>query len=284
MPSFPNLISDSVLINHTIQYLQAVGGKASAVRVVDRVMKIRKPDPGFAAILVSDLVERDARLSMTDDVVELVDGLHDHIDLNEAEFVVLDLETTGAKTPPCRITEVGAYRVKNGEVTGEFHSLVNPETPIPPFIVALTGISDAMVAGAPKFAEIAIELLEFIGDSVLVAHNARFDLGFLNYEIGRVFEDCKLGNPSLCTVHLSRGLISEIENHKLKTVANYYAIDLVNHHRAAEDAHATAKIFLNLLIELKSIGVNDLGAARRIARKKRYVEPTADAAGERAAA
>src|SRR5688572_10459456 len=158
MRSFPNLISDSVLISHTIQYLQAVGGKATAVRVVDRVMKIRKPDPGFAAILVSDLVENDARLSMTDDVVELVDGLHDHIELDCAEFVVLDLETTGAKAPPGRITEIGAYRVCGGEVTGHFHTLVNPEIPIPPFIVALTGINDGMVACAPKFAEIADDL------------------------------------------------------------------------------------------------------------------------------
>ena len=278
MPPFPNLISDSVLINYTIQYLQAVGGKASAVRVVDRVMKIRKPDPGFAAILVSDLVQQDARLSLMDDMVELVDGLHDHIELETADFVVLDLETTGAKAPPDRVTEIGAYRVRNGEVTEEFHSLVNPEIPIPPFIVALTGIDDTMVADAPKFAQVADRLLEFLGDSVIVAHNASFDLGFLNHEIGMIYKDCKLGNASLCTVQLSRGLVSEVENHKLKTMANYYSVDLVNHHRAAEDAHATAKIFINLLVELRAIGVNNLGSARRLGRKKKYVEPNAAAA------
>jgi DNA polymerase-3 subunit alpha (Gram-positive type) len=278
MPPFQNLISDSTLITHTIQYLQAVGGKASAVRIVDRVMKIRKPDPAFALTLVSDLVERDMRLSINDDLVELVDGRHDHIELESADFVVLDLETTGAKTPPARVTEVGAYRVKNGEVAESFHSLVNPETPIPPFIVSLTGISDAMVAGAPKFAEIVDDVLRFIGDSVIVAHNARFDMAFLNYEIGRVYRDCKLANPSLCTVQLSRGLVAEVENHKLKTMANYYAVDLENHHRAADDAHATAKIFINLLTELRTIGVRDLGTARRLSRKKRNVEPTAAAA------
>jgi DNA polymerase III subunit alpha, Gram-positive type len=278
MPPFPNLISESILVTHTVQYLQAVGGRASAVRIVDRVMKIRKPDPGFALSLVADLVTHDRRLSICDDVVELADGTHDHIDLNDAEFVVLDLETTGAKAPPSRITEIGAYRVRGGEVKGSFHSLVNPEMPIPPFIIGLTGINDSMVASAPKFAEIADDVLKFIGESVIVAHNARFDLGFLNYEIGRVYEDCRLGNASLCTVQLSRGLISEIENHKLKTVAKYYSIDLVNHHRAADDAHATAKILVNLLSELKTIGVSDLGAARRLSRKKRYVEPSAAAA------
>jgi DNA polymerase-3 subunit alpha (Gram-positive type) len=278
MPPFPNLISDSVLINHTIQYLQAVGGKASAVRIVDRVMKIRKPDPGFAAILVSDLVQRDARLSLVDDIVELVEGLHDHIELETADFVVLDLETTGAKAPPGRVTEIGAYRVRNCEVTEEFHSLVNPEIPIPPFIVSLTGINDTMVADAPKFAEVAESFLNFLGESVVVAHNASFDMGFLNHEIGMIYEDCKLANPSLCTVQLSRGLVSEVENHKLKTMANYYSVDLKNHHRAAEDAHATAKIFINLLTELRAIGVSNLGAARRLSRKKRYVEPNAAAA------
>ncbi|MFL6468335.1 MAG: PolC-type DNA polymerase III [Pyrinomonadaceae bacterium] len=278
MPPFPNLISESTLVTHTIQYLQAVGGKATAVRIVDRVMKIRRPDPGFALMLVSDLVERDKRLSICEDVVEFVDCGHDHIKLSDAEFVVLDLETTGAKAPPSRITEIGAYRVRNGEVTDSFHSLVNPEMPIPAFIISLTGISDAMVAGAPKFAEVADAVLNFIGESVLVAHNARFDLGFLNYEIGRIYEDCRLGNPSLCTVQLSRGLISEIENHKLKTVANYYSISLENHHRAADDAHATAKIFVNLLSELKMIGVSNLGAARQLSRKKRYAEPNAAAA------
>jgi DNA polymerase III alpha subunit (gram-positive type) len=103
-------------------------------------------------------------------------------------------------------------------------------------------------------------------------------MGFLNHEIGMIYEDCKLANPSLCTVQLSRGLVSEVENHKLKTMANYYSVDLKNHHRAAEDAHATAKIFINLLTELRAIGVNNLGAARRLSRKKRYVEPNAAAA------
>ncbi len=278
MPPFPNLVSESLLVSDTIKYLQAVGGQATAVRVVDRVMKIRKPDPGFARLLASDLAERDSRLVINGDIVEFVDNRHDHIDLREAEFVVFDLETTGAKAPPCRITEIGAFRVCKGEITERFHTLLNPEMPIPEFIVSLTGISEAMVADAPKFAEIADDLMRFIGESVLVAHNAHFDLGFLNYEIGRVYQEYHLGNPSLCTVQLSRGLISEIDNHKLKTVANYYSIDLVNHHRASDDAHATAKILVNLLQEMKSMGVESFGAARRISRKKPYVRERTTAA------
>jgi len=278
MPPYPNLISESVLVSDTISYLKAVGGEASAVRVVDRVMKIRRPDPGFANILVCDLAERDTRLSVVDGVVIYRDAQHDQIDLGTAEFVALDVETTGSKTPQGRVMEVAAYRVIKGEVAEHFHSLVNPEQPIPPFIRALTGIDEQMVATAPRFAEIANELIEFIGDSVVVAHNAKFDLEFLNYEIGRVYEDYRLGNASLCTVQLSRGLVEDVENHKLKSMANYYSIELINHHRASDDAHATARIFIRLLRELETLGVRDIGAARRLNKKKPYVRPSTAAA------
>ncbi len=278
MPPFPNLISESILVSDTIRYLQAVGGHATAVRIVDRVMKIRKPEPNFARLLVSDLVERDSRLSLDEDIVFYSDENLDHIDLSSADFVVVDLETTGSQAPPSRITEIGAFRVRGGEIVDRFHSLVNPETPIPPFVVELTGISDKMVSDAPKFGEIADDLLRFVGDSIVVAHNASFDLGFLNHEIGRVYKDYRLGNPSLCTVQLSRSLISEIENHKLKTVANYYSIDLVKHHRADHDARATAEILVNLLKEVEALGVSSLGAVRRLGKKKDHVRTSPAAA------
>jgi DNA polymerase III epsilon subunit family exonuclease len=137
-----------------------------------------------------------------------------------------------------------------------------------------------MVKGAPKFAEIADDFLRFIGDSVLVAHNAGFDMRFLNHEVGRLYEDYRLGNPSLCTVQLSRKLLPDIQNHKLKTLAEHYSVALVNHHRANEDAYATARIFINLLDELKSYGVHDVGTARAINLKKKYVRTSEVAAGE----
>jgi DNA polymerase-3 subunit alpha (Gram-positive type) len=158
--------------------------------------------------------------------------------------------------------------VRGGVVAEEYHTLVNPEMPIPPFIVGLTGISDAMVRDAPKFREVAADFLDFIGDSVLVAHNAGFDMRFLNHEIGKVYEDYRVGNPSLCTVQLSRKLLPHINNHKLVTVADYFSVELLNHHRATDDAYATAKIFVNLLADLQNRGINDLGAARRFSFKK----------------
>ncbi len=150
MPPYPNLVSDSLLINLTIDLLVSLGGRASAVNVVDYVMKISKPEPALAKLLVEDLIERDPRLQLVDDHVLLVEN-GQNANIADTGFVVFDLETTGAKAPPCRVIEIGAYRVKNARIEAEFHALVNPEMPIPPFITALTGISDDMVAEAPLF-------------------------------------------------------------------------------------------------------------------------------------
>jgi DNA polymerase-3 subunit alpha (Gram-positive type) len=263
MPPYPNLISDSLLINETIQLLQSYGGRASAVKVVDFVMKISAPEPNLARLLVSDLVNIDPRIKLIDDTLELVWNDFENRILAETDFVVFDLETTGAKSPPCRVTEIGAYRVKNGRIIDEYQTLVNPETTIPLFISQLTGITNSMVKNAPKFREVAADFLDFIGDSVLVAHNAQFDMRFLNHEIGRIHADYRVRNPSLCTVRLSRKLLPNVENHRLNTLANHYSVALVNHHRAADDAHATAHIFVNLLEELDKRGVRDLATAKK---------------------
>jgi DNA polymerase III epsilon subunit family exonuclease len=279
MLPYPNLVCESLLINSTIDYLVSMGGSAPATEVVDHVMRIRQPEPLFARLLVQDLIERDPRLSIGEDgVVSLEEPDHDALHFDDAGFVVFDLETTGAKAPPCRITEIGAYRVRGGRVEDEFHSLVNPETSIPPFITALTGISDEMVRDAPLFSDVAPRFLEFIGDSVLVAHNAHFDMGFLNHEIGRVYEEYRVWNPSLCTVQLARRLVSGVENHKLNTIARHFSVQLVNHHRASEDAKATAEIFVNLLGHMRERGIYDLGSARRFCRTKIYAKRSEAAA------
>jgi DNA polymerase III epsilon subunit family exonuclease len=271
MPPYPNLISDSLLISETIQLLELSGGRASAVDVVDYVMKIQNPAPLLAKLLVSDLVEIDSRLRLVEDTVELRTEDFDSRNLSETDFVVFDLETTGAKTPPCRITEIGAYRIKNGKIEEKFETLVNPETLIPPFIIQLTGISDKMVRNAPKFREIAADFLDFIGDSVLVAHNAPFDMRFLNHEVGKIYENYRVANPNLCTVQLSRKLLPDIENHRLHTVAGHYCIFIENRHRASDDALATAKIFVHFLDAFELLGISDLAAARRFGLKKSYV-------------
>ena len=272
MPLSSNLVSDSLLINETVAMLRMFGGRASAVKIADYVMNIRKPEPAMARLLVQDLCERDPRLRLIEDTIELVQDAVEARRLLETDFVVFDLETTGAKAPPCRVTEIGAFRVSNGRITEQFHTLVNPQIPIPAFITSLTGISDDMVREAPLFSEVVDDLLAFLGDSVLVAHNAQFDMRFINHEISRVYGEYRLANPCLCTVQLSRKLLPDIENHKLKTVAEHYSIALVNHHRASDDAKATAEIFVNLLDMLHLAGVHDIGSIKRLGlRRGAYV-------------
>jgi DNA polymerase III epsilon subunit family exonuclease len=259
MSSYPNLISNSVLINDTIALLRSSTGPVTAVDIVDCVLKISRPEPQFAKLLVSDLIEIDPRLKFTDDAtVELVSLDFESRNMHETDFVVFDLETTGAKVPPCRVTEIGAFRISQGRIVSEYQTLINPLMPIPTFITELTGISDDMVKNAPQFSEVAEEFLEFVGDAVLVAHNAPFDMRFINHEIGKVFDGYRLGNPYLCTVQLSRKLLPQIDNHRLHTVADYYSIIIENRHRAADDALATAKIFVEFLGWFREQGLNDL--------------------------
>ncbi len=259
-----NLISDSILIKETIELLKAFGGRATAKKVVERVMRISNSDADLAKLLAADLVASDPRLNLSDDSVELIENNSDKRKFSETSFVVFDLETTGAKSPPCRVTEIGAFRVEGGKITEDFQTLVNPEVPIPLFISQLTGISDQMVRRAPKFREVMTDFLDFIGDSVLVAHNAPFDMRFLNHEIKKIHEDYLVANPHLCTVRLSRRLNKNVvQNHRLKTLAEYYRVPLVNHHRAGDDARATAHIFVNLLAELENRGVSDLATVRK---------------------
>ena len=268
MSRYPNLILDSLLVNETIDLLRMFGGRADAVTIVDQVMNIRKPEPWIARILVQDLADRDPRLRLVDDTIELVQDAFETRAILETDFVVFDLETTGAKAPPCRVIEVGAFRVRQGQITEQFHRLVNPEMSVPWFISSLTGIDDEMVKGAPLFKDIADDLLNFVGDSVLVAHNAGFDMHFLNYEIGRVYEEYCVGNLCLCTVQLSRKLLPHVTNHKLKTLAEHYSVALINHHRASDDAKATAEIFINLLEMMALAGLEDIGSIKRLGLRR----------------
>ncbi len=127
--------------------------------------------------------------------------------LHSVPFCVLDLETTGGSPHDCEITEVGAVKYEGGELTGTFHSLVDPGTEIPPSITILTGITQAMVVDAPAIAEVLPSLLEFIGDAVIVGHNVRFDMSFLNAAAQRLGYG-RLPNRTSDTAALSRRLLA----------------------------------------------------------------------------
>jgi len=264
MAPYPNLVSDSTLVQDTIDLLTDAGGRAPASEIVDAVFKLSHIDDELAGLLVADLIRNDRRFKFIDNnTVELQeDDWHTGL-LKELDFVVVDVEATGAKTPPNRLIELGAYRIRKGKIVDEFLQLVNPEIPIPRFVATLTGISNEMVRRAPVFAEVAPQWLDFVSDSVLIAHNAPFDTSFLNHEISRVYPGHRMVNPHLCTVRLSRRVLPELMNHRLDTIANHFSIPIVSRHRAGSDAQATAQIFLLLLTKLEEEhGVKDLAAAR----------------------
>ena len=262
--SFRNLVSDSTLVQETIELLRRENGCVPAVRVADYVLQLPDLEPSMAAFIISELVRDDWRVQLTKDhEVELLCEDDECRALRETDFVVVDVETTSTKTPPGRITEIGAYRVSQNRIVAEFQTLVNPQTEIPPFIVHLTGITEKMVKDAPLFDQVAPEWLHFIGNAVLVAHNASFDVRFINHEIARVFPGQRMGNPHLCTVSLSRRIVPDIPNHRLHTLAEHFAVSIINRHRAAGDARATAEVFLYMLAHLQQNGVRDLAGARQ---------------------
>lgn len=259
-----NLVPDSALVQDTIELLRTCGGRASIARIAEYILELPRVDPHTAALLVNELLQDDPRIRYSDgDTLELLCDDAEARMLGETDFVVVDVETTDARTPPGRITEIGAYRVSGGRIVAEFQTLVNPEMTIPAFIVGLTGITDEMVRHAPRFAEIAPAWLEFADMAVLVAHNASFDVRFINHELARVYPGRRMCNAHLCTVKLTRQLMPDLVNHRLHTVAAHFDLSIKNRHRAAGDALATAEIFIRLLAQLDGHGIRDVAAARR---------------------
>lgn len=263
MPPFRNLVSDSTLVQETIDLLRDCGGRAPATEIADSVFKISHLDAELASLLVADLVRDDYRFKVFDgETVELLTSNVETLPLEELDFVVVDVEATGAKTPPNRLIELGAYRIRQGRIVDEFATLVNPEIPIPRFVASLTRITNDMVKDAPVFAEVAPRWLEFVSEAVLVAHNAPFDTSFLNHEISRVYPGHRMVNSHICTVKLCRRALPGLANYRLETVANHFSISIFNRHRAGSDALATAEIFIHLLSKLNEHGVRDLATAR----------------------
>lgn len=191
---------------------------------------------------------------MVDDTQEIVSG-NSRENLT-GRFVVFDLETTGLSSEKDKITEIGAVKIENGKVTDRFSTFVNPERPIPRKIVELTSITDEMVANAPKIDEILPKFMDFCKGCVLVAHNAAFDTGFIKKNA----KDFRLGYDfsHLDTLMLARGLYPELSNHRLSTLNKYLGVPLLHHHRAVDDAKATADIFIKMLDELKKLNISQI--------------------------
>ena len=196
-------------------------------------------------------------------LVESAEPRYTRLGFAEIEFVVVDLETTGWSPGAAAITEIAAVRVRGGRRQGEFASLVNPGVPVPPGIKDLTGISDLMLAAAPKLPAVLPGLLDFADRCVLVAHNAPFDIGFLRAACA----ECGLAWPRftvLDTVMLARHLMDpdEVPDCKLGTLAGFFRARTAPSHRALADARATADVLGWLIRRLTHHGIRTLDELR----------------------
>ena len=203
---------------------------------------IRKEDPDFKVLYGTEAY-------FVNDLVPAVSG--ESGQSLEGDFICFDLETTGLSAQNDRITEIGAVRLHNGEITDRFDIFVDPERPIPEKITQLTSITNEMVQGAPKEAEALQQFFDFCGENaVLVAHNASFDASFVRAALqrqGKPFE-----NTYIDTVTMARSLLPDLKKATLDSVANYLKLKPFHHHRAEDDAAVLGDIFLNFLERLKN--------------------------------
>lgn len=184
----------------------------------------------------------------------------------EDKFVVFDIETTGFSSSEDRIIEIGAVKIQKGEIIDSFNYFVNPEISIPYKITELTGINNDMVKGAETIKVILPKFLEFIEDSIVVAHNADFDTGFIKTNCKRL--NLCFNNGILDTLSLARFLFPELKKHKLNVICNHLGISLENHHRAVDDAKATAEILLKSFDILREREISDIDSLNRDYLKK----------------
>ena len=177
-------------------------------------------------------------------------------------FVVFDLETTGFSNKNDKITEIGAVKVKNFEIVDRFNELINPEKDISYKVQELTGITNDLIKDKPTIEEILPRFMEFVGDSVLVAHNAEFDIGFINQKCKEMNIEFK--NKSVDTLMLSRILLPHLKRFKLNNLTKELGVPLHNHHRAVDDAAATAQIFIKFLDMLEKKGAKKLSDVNEV--------------------
>ncbi|HHW32084.1 MAG TPA: PolC-type DNA polymerase III [Clostridiaceae bacterium] len=230
-----------------------------AVAITDHGVVQAYPDAYEAAKKNNIKVIYGIECYIVNDQMSIVSNPRDYL-LDDA-FVVFDIETTGLNAVNDKIIEIAAVMIKEGEIIDTFQSLINPDINISEFITRLTGISNDMVKDSPGIAEVLKNFLDFVGDLPVVAHNAPFDTGFIinkAKEIGRPFT-----NPIIDTLQLCRCLFPELERHKLDIVAKHLGISLDNHHRALDDATATAHIFIKCLNILKDRGLTTIKDIQR---------------------
>jgi DNA polymerase-3 subunit epsilon len=230
-----------------VELVEERRGPVVADEAARRLFALRQAPVALARSLLADVVEADARLAWNGDAVGLARPLGADLLLEEASYVVVDLETTGLRPGSSQICEIGAVLVQGFEVVDEFETLVDPRVPLGATISALTGLTDRQLRGAPPASAAVGSFLAFAGDSVLVAHNARFDLAFLDRETERL-TGSRLAAPVVDTVALARRLLAgRVPRASLAQLSYFFGTSVQPCHRALPDAQATAEVLLALI-------------------------------------
>jgi DNA polymerase III subunit epsilon len=230
-----------------VELVEEQRGPVLAEDAARRLFALRQAPVALARSLLADVVETDARLAWSGDAVSLAEPPGAALLLEDATYVVVDLETTGLRPGQSEICEIGAVRLRGFEVEAEFETLVDPGQPIAAGASAVTGLRNQHLRGAPRPAEAVRGFLAFAGDAVLVAHNARFDLAFLDRETERL-TGSRIGSPVVDTVRLARRLLAgRVAGFGLGQLAWFLGTAERPCHRALPDARATAELLLALI-------------------------------------
>jgi DNA polymerase-3 subunit epsilon len=242
-------------------------GPLSTVEAARALFATSSISNGLACSLLEEVTAGDSRIVCTGATVSIVGGRADPV-LEEAEFVVFDLETTGLSAARDQICELGAVRVRKLELVDSFQSLVNPRVALPEPVARLTGLRQEELRHAPSVAGVVRRFLAFAGDELLVAHNARFDQRFLE----RQLHDRRLSEPPLCTAALARRLLEgRLRRVSLASLAHFFGVPTQPCHRALPDAEATAQVLVHLIGLAQEVGARRLSELRTLAapRKRR---------------
>jgi DNA polymerase-3 subunit epsilon len=255
-------------------------GPLTAVEAARSLFATSSIPAGLASTLIADVTAGDSRLVSDGATVSLTAGRRDPF-LDEAEFVVFDLETTGLSAERNRICEIGAVRVKALEVVDSFQSLVNPGVPLPEPIARLTGLREQELRRAPRVEAVVRRFLAFAGDDLLVAHNARFDQRFLERQL-QLLHGRRLSEPPLCTAALARRLLEgRLRRVGLASLSHFFGVGTQPCHRALPDAEATAEVLVHLIGLAQELGARRLSELRALAapRKRRVYDKRSLARG-----
>ena len=248
-----------------VELVEERRGPVAAEEAARRLFALRHAPVALARSLLADVVEADARLAWQGDAVALARPPGEELLLEEATYVVVDLETTGLRPGSSQICEIGAVRIRGLEVEATFETLVNPGMPLAPGAAALTGLRDAQLRRSPPPAVAVSRFLAFAGDAVLVAHNARFDLAFLDRETERL-AGSRIASPVVDTVALARRLLAgRVPRASLAQVAGFVGTSVQPCHRALPDAQATAEVLLALIGLAQERGARTVADLSRLA-------------------